>query len=517
MANLEEFERFVGDCSTYQEDSQKLSMAKSSLEMLKSMDAVDIFSSSDESVLTNLRFLDEGNYFKSGMISIGLLAGQALLDRRQCLERGAQERSGALALLKRLAKEHEADKGASPVALPMKPPEEPEPSDKLLHEAMKNDTKRKPPIVRAVSGFFLGILLAMILSILAGIVLFFFGMHYTTEMSNTVFIGCMVMCPVLAYRGQKRDDKITKMAVEQIHAEAVDHYKELTGRYNSLVRYAESERVAAISDYERRKNLVVRQCDAYVEAIDARVTEDEGVVRGVLDGIVEAHYVIHGSEPHDGAVTPEKLAQEPFEVIQKLFKDAFNTVMNEEYEQIEKALKQEGVRLYLEGDRLESSGVLGKQYWSRKYEVLEIMRDGLAGDSAEALRYLLSEDREKERDRENRESRARVEQHAREQAEAAYRQAEAAHRQAEAAKRQAEMSERAARDAAAARRMQEEQNKALRKNLDDMTAKFEDVAAQNADLTTSLDGLRGENENLSKQVKDLGDEMFYRNHGYYPD
>ena len=171
------------------------------------------------------------------------------------------------------------------MALPMKPPEEPEPSDKLLHEAMKNDTKRKLPIVRAVSGFFLGILLAMILSILASIVLFFFGMHYTTEMSNTVFIGCMVMCPVLAYRGQKRDDKITKMAVEQILTQKlVDRYKELTGRYNSLVRYAESERVAAISDYERRKNLVVRQCDAMSRQLTRVLPKTRALSEVFLDG-----------------------------------------------------------------------------------------------------------------------------------------------------------------------------------------------------------------------------------------
>lgn len=500
MANINEFTKFVNDYRKYTSDTATLERIRKAFDEVSGLDAISVLASSDPSKYNSFSAVTDWGISGDMPLSHGVVGGGCLLVRNQCLEQESRQRDEAILVLNRLAEERRIYETQSPVAIPMDPPEEPESADKEYYLALKADDTRKSPTMRAISGLFSGLILAVVLSLVFSIIGAIIGTGYPTWFSNIVWVGCMGGLAALGFIGQKKRDEATKEVVYKEHKKRVKRYEELNERYQSLVRYAERERVERCANNEDRKQLVIGQCDAYVEALEGCAKDNERIFRNSM--VLAQNSLPTSRWKVDDAFFSVDAQQTPFDSLVNIYNRVYTSVINQVLSVISQKIDQERDRLYYEHQRLANSGILGESYWDRMGEILRVMRDGLAGDSAEALRFLLTKDREDERDRATRASRERMEAHSRAQAEAAMRQAEA--------------SERAAQEAARAREIQERHNQELKQNLDEVTARFKEVSSQNAELSTSLEDLRGQNENLTRGMKNLEDEIFYRNHGYYP-
>lgn len=447
---------------------------------------------------------------------------RALDERNEKAPLEDQLASQLLRDLSDMDQEHERDLSSADVSVPMELPQKPDVKEEGLKDAIAATggygALVKNLLVALVIALFFHVVVLLVVFLVTAIL----GLRALYD-----FLEPLILPLTFAFVALVRlADVFEHLATsnEKRH-QLIAAYKEEMARYNALKASAENERSKRLSSYEERRQRLIDDAQPQIAAARADAERATAAAREKMSAAMRNKAWTEGVEGFD----LESFERADYERQVSLFLSAGRSAYELELGRLQEVVEREKATCSELREHILGSGVVGEDTMKFLPDMLEAMKSGFATDSTLALQYVVTS---KKQDEHN----ARMEVHARAEADAAARAADAAEEQAAAAlktaeeqRRAADAAERSALDAARTRELQEEQSARLdemRNSLydqvdqlnqqigdmydwndglyDDLYDDLQGLTEENARLRDALDGLHRKTDSLNSGMEEVG-------------
>ena len=414
--------------------------------------------------------------------------------------------------------EHERDLSSADVSVPMELPQKPD----VKEEGLKDAIAATGGYGALVKNLLVALVIALFLHVVVLIVVFLvtaiLGLRALYDFLEPlilpltfVFVALVRLADVFEHLTASNEKRHQLIAA----------YKEEMARYNALKASAEDERRKRVSSYEERRQRLIDDAQSQIAAARADAERATAASREKMRTAMGNAAWTEGIKYFDLA----SFERADCEGQASLFLSTGRSAYELELSRLQEVVEKERATCSELREHILGSGVVGESTMEFLPDMLEAMKSGFATDSTLALQYVVASKRQDEHN-------ARMEVHARAEADAAARAADAAEEQAAAAlkaaeeqRRAADAAERSALDAARTRELQEEQSaridemrNSLYDQVDQLNQQIGDMydwndglyddlqglTEENAQLRDTLDGLHRKTDSLNSDMEEVG-------------